>query len=72
MALKLSEKEIDELSKSIAQAYVSRNDIQKAETKIFIDTYMSIYEAARSRLKVHYAPQKMEWDETASLPSKTL
>ena len=71
MALKLTEKQIDELSKSIAQAYVSRNDIQKAETKIFIDTYMSIYEAAKSRLETYYAPSKLDWEES-SLPDKKL
>jgi len=68
MALKLTEKEIDELSKSIAQAYVSRNDIQKAEVKIFIDTYMSVYEAARNSLKAKYIPKKMEWEDIEISP----
>ena len=70
MALKLTEKEIDELAKSIAQAYVSREDIQKAQIKVFIDTYMDIYEAARNSLKAKHIPKKMEWEES-ELPSKT-
>lgn len=68
MALKLTEKEIDELSKSIAQAYVSREDIQKAELRTFIDTYMSIYEASKNRLASKYIPKKMEWEDIEISP----
>ena len=58
----LSEKEIDELAKSIAQAYVSREDIQKAEAKIFIDTYMTMYESSKNRLKIMYSKKKEDTD----------
>ena len=68
MALKLAEKDIDELSKSIAQAYVSRTDIQKAQVKVFIDTYMDVYEAARNSLKAKHIPKKMEWEDIEQPP----
>lgn len=56
--MSMTSKEIEELAKSIAHAYVSREEIQKTDVTSFINIYLDVYEAAKKTIAVRETKRK--------------